>query len=306
MTALADMTPEQRSAHMALVRGRDTRPELIVRGILDAADVAHATHVESLPGTPDIVVASSRTVVFVHGCFWHRHGCRKSATKIRKNREFWAAKFARNVERDEAAARSLRTAGWRVMVVWECETRNLKRLIPRLLKRLAPTRRKCAHGPHVAEAGRVLCDHCARYNRERIRFGESSRRRPREPDSELAARRVLLKLCRECGLPAPDGRRRCHACGKNKPTGKTARWITRRHDKGLCRCGTPFQPGKRRCPACLKQLREDAKRRSDRRRAKGQCVHCGNPARKGNTLCEKHLQRIRRSNRRRARALKAS
>lgn len=297
MTSLADMTPEQRSEHMARIRGRDTRPEVIVRGILDAANVSHETHVDRLPGTPDIAVPFWKTTIFVHGCFWHQHGCRKEATKIRKNRAFWRKKFARNVERDKAATRALRSAGWRVLVVWECETRSLVSLIPRLLAKVAPSRRKCAHGPHVAEEGRSLCEPCSRYNRERIRFGESSVRRPRELDTELAARRAFLGLCTHCGLPAPDKRRRCYACGKK--TASTYAWVERRHARGECRCGKPFAKGRKRCADCLKALRDAAKARYQKRSDKKQCVHCHLPAKKGHKLCNRHLKRLRSPRRRR-------
>lgn len=115
------LSPEARSALMARVRRSGTSPELIVRSFLHRAGLRYRLAVRGLPGTPDIVLPKYRAVVFVHGCFWHRHeGCRYTTTP-KANAAFWLDKFARNVERDKRKERELRAAGWRVFVVWACD-----------------------------------------------------------------------------------------------------------------------------------------------------------------------------------------
>jgi len=110
-----------RSELMARVRSKNTGPELLVRRALWAAGIRYRLHYKNLPGCPDLVLAGQRTVVFVHGCFWHRHdGCPRNRTP--KSRvEWWTAKFARNTDRDAEARALLEASGWRVLVIWECE-----------------------------------------------------------------------------------------------------------------------------------------------------------------------------------------
>jgi DNA mismatch endonuclease (patch repair protein) len=110
-----------RSRMMSGIRGLNTRPELRVRRYLHARGIRYRLHKKGLPGRPDIVLGRYRTVVFVHGCFWHRHeGCR-FATRPDTNADFWRVKFGQNVERDQRKERELRDLGWRVEIVWECE-----------------------------------------------------------------------------------------------------------------------------------------------------------------------------------------
>lgn len=113
-----------RSRMMSGIRGKDTKPEKVVRSFLYRAGLRFRLHVGTLPGKPDIVLPKYQTVVMVNGCFWHRHkGCRYAyAPKSRKS--FWAEKFSRNVERDVRNARLLRGLGWQVLVVWECQTND--------------------------------------------------------------------------------------------------------------------------------------------------------------------------------------
>ena len=117
-------TPEQRSRTMRAVRSRDTGPEMIVRRFLHAAGLRYRLHDRRLPGVPDLVFPSRRIALFVHGCFWHRHpGC--AAARLPKSRlEFWEPKLAGNVERDKRNRAALEAAGWKVLVIWECETRD--------------------------------------------------------------------------------------------------------------------------------------------------------------------------------------
>ncbi len=123
-----------RSALMAKVKGKDTGPELAVRRIAHALGFRFRLHRRDLPGSPDLVFPSRRAVVFVHGCFWHRHpGCAKaSSPKTRK--AFWTAKFAANVARDARVKRRLRRLGWRVLTVWECEASHPLRVAARLAR----------------------------------------------------------------------------------------------------------------------------------------------------------------------------
>lgn len=114
---------EKRSEIMSRVRSEDTSPELRVRSTLHRLGFRFRLHRRDLPGSPDIVLPKYRTVVFVHGCFWHRHPDCKRATLPRQNREFWRKKLSRNVQRDEEAQARLKALGWRVIVLWTCELR---------------------------------------------------------------------------------------------------------------------------------------------------------------------------------------
>jgi DNA mismatch endonuclease (patch repair protein) len=110
-----------RSRIMAAIRGTDTAPELLVRSLLHRQGLRFRLHVRGLPGRPDIVLPRHRTVVLVHGCFWHRHlGCPRSSLPA-TNRAWWVAKLRRNRARDRRTLAALRAHGWRVIVVWECQ-----------------------------------------------------------------------------------------------------------------------------------------------------------------------------------------
>ena len=113
-------TPEQRSAVMRRVKGRDTAPELAVRRILRAAGIGYRLGGQGLPGRPDLVMKGRRVAVFVHGCFWHGHDCARGARKPKANADYWSAKIGRNRARDVAAQTALEADGWRVVTVWEC------------------------------------------------------------------------------------------------------------------------------------------------------------------------------------------
>jgi DNA mismatch endonuclease, patch repair protein len=109
---------------MASIGAAHTRPELLVRQYLHRTGLRFRLHVKGLPGRPDLVLPRYRAVVFVHGCFWHRHqGCRYATTPSTRV-EFWQLKFRQNVARDQRTSESLRAAGWRVFTLWECEINN--------------------------------------------------------------------------------------------------------------------------------------------------------------------------------------
>ena len=118
------MTPEQRSRCMAAIKGKDTKPELIVRKYLFSRGLRFRVQVRKLPGTPDIVLPKYKTAIFVNGCFWHGHeGC-KYFRLPKSNVEFWKEKIERNIERDKESMQALFDLGWKVVRVWECELRN--------------------------------------------------------------------------------------------------------------------------------------------------------------------------------------
>lgn len=114
---------EKRSSIMRSVRQRDTKPEVALRSALHACGLRFRLQRKDLKGRPDIVLPKHRTCIFVHGCFWHRHGCSKTTTP-KSNEEFWRAKFEANVKRDRNATETLKAAGWRVLTVWECGLTN--------------------------------------------------------------------------------------------------------------------------------------------------------------------------------------
>lgn len=116
-------TEEKRSAIMSRIRAKNTKPEVFVRKLLFARGFRFWIHKAGLPGRPDVVLQKWRTVVFVHGCFWHAHeGCRRAA-KPASHAGFWAEKLAGNKARDREVVEALTAAGWRVLVVWECACR---------------------------------------------------------------------------------------------------------------------------------------------------------------------------------------
>jgi DNA mismatch endonuclease, patch repair protein len=132
------LSKERRSWNMSRIRGKDTGPERVVRSLLHRMGYRFRLHGRKLPGRPDIVLPKYRTVVFVHGCFWHRHrGC-KNCTTPKNNRKFWLEKLQGNASRDRKQARSLRRLGWRAIVVWECEVARRSELEYKLHALLGP------------------------------------------------------------------------------------------------------------------------------------------------------------------------
>ncbi len=112
-----------RSRNMSRIRSRDTKPELVVRRLVYHAGYRYRLHVKELPGKPDLVFRGRRKVIFVHGCFWHRHSCANGRATPWTREEFWQEKFRANKARDRKARQQLRGDGWSVLIVWECETR---------------------------------------------------------------------------------------------------------------------------------------------------------------------------------------
>ena len=132
------LTSEKRSRLMGRIRSKGSTPEMIVRRAAHALGYRFRLHRGDLPGTPDLVFPSRRKVVFVHGCWWHQHpGCKK-ATASKTHRDFWAAKFTRNMTRDRAVEAALRNGDWDVLTIWECETRDPAAVSAKLDQYLSP------------------------------------------------------------------------------------------------------------------------------------------------------------------------
>ena len=126
------ISEEKRSWNMSRIRGKDTKPEIIVRSMLHRMGYRFRLHRKDLPGKPDIVLPKYNTVIFVHGCFWHRHkGC-KYAYKPKSRIDFWNAKFDDTAARDKRNRKQLQAKGWNVEIIWECETGNNDMLAARI------------------------------------------------------------------------------------------------------------------------------------------------------------------------------
>ena len=124
-TATDVFTREKRSDIMRAVKGSNTKPEITLRKKLFALGLRYRLNVNGLPGKPDLVFPKHRTVIFVHGCFWHGHNCKRGRRKPKQNADYWREKIARNKIRDKKNAAELAKLGWRVVTVWECEIKML-------------------------------------------------------------------------------------------------------------------------------------------------------------------------------------
>ena len=138
----------QRAALMRRIKGRNTGPERVVGSALRRMGFRPRHYVKILPGSPDIVIDTAMTAIFVHGCFWHRHSCPRGQSRPTTRAGFWRAKFADNVRRDRRVSRALRRSGWSVVVVWECQTRDVAlERTERRLRRFLARRLKCHKAP---------------------------------------------------------------------------------------------------------------------------------------------------------------
>lgn len=135
--------PKRRSEIMGRIRSKNTAPEMAVRRAAHSLGYRFRIHRRDLPGRPDLVLPGRSAAIFVHGCFWHRHqGC-QDCSEPKTRREYWEPKFAGNVARDAAAQAQLKEAGWRVLVIWDCETRNRGMLESKLIAFLGPAGGRC-------------------------------------------------------------------------------------------------------------------------------------------------------------------
>lgn len=121
-------TPQERARVMAAVKGKDTKPEMIVRRLAHALGYRFRLHRKDLPGKPDLVFPGRRKVIFVHGCFWHGHDCARGSRQPKQNAEYWRSKISRNVARDAASLEALSAQGWQARVIWECELKDREAL----------------------------------------------------------------------------------------------------------------------------------------------------------------------------------
>ena len=126
------LTKTERSLLMSHVRSKDSKPELIVRRMIHRMGFRYRLHSRKLPGSPDLVFAGRKKLIFVHGCFWHGHSCRAGCNKPSSNQEYWSAKLERNIKRDRVNSTALRLADWKIFVVWECQTKGKVWLADRL------------------------------------------------------------------------------------------------------------------------------------------------------------------------------
>ena len=137
---MADVfTKVKRSEVMSRIRGQNTKPEIAVRSLLHGLGYRFRLHVATLPGRPDIVLPRYRTAILVHGCFWHRHARCRFCYMPKSRVKFWQEKFAGNIQRDRKVRLALKQLGWRAVIVWECQIRNLPALQARLVSLLSQT-----------------------------------------------------------------------------------------------------------------------------------------------------------------------
>ena len=138
------LTPKQRRYCMSRVASKHTKPEIVVRELLRGLDYRYRLHVRTLPGCPDFVFPGQRKAIFVHGCFWHRHRCKRGREIPKTRSRFWQAKLEGNHKRDVKHRRALKAMGWDVMVIWQCQMRDLDKLSERIVAFLHGLGR---HGP---------------------------------------------------------------------------------------------------------------------------------------------------------------
>ena len=129
-----NLSAEQRSYCMSLIRSTNTNPEIIVRSLIHQLGYRYALHKRNLPGQPDIVLTRHKKIIFVHGCFWHMHKCRYGKVIPQTHRKYWQTKRLGNVTRDRKNIKELKTLGWKILIIWECQTRNISKLTTMLYR----------------------------------------------------------------------------------------------------------------------------------------------------------------------------
>jgi DNA mismatch endonuclease, patch repair protein len=122
------LTQKQRSFNMAQIRAKGTKPEMIVRKLVHRLGFRFRLHRRDLPGIPDLVFPSQKKAIFVHGCFWHMHKCKYGKVTPQTNKEFWQTKRQGNVARDKRNQKALKKLGWKILIVWECQLKDLPKL----------------------------------------------------------------------------------------------------------------------------------------------------------------------------------
>lgn len=134
---MASAPSEARSRTMRAVKSRDTTPEMIVRRMVHAMGKRYRLHRADLPGKPDLTFLRLKKIIFVHGCFWHGHDCKRGAREPKENAVYWKQKISRNKERDGKAQEALRAMGWDILVLWECQLKDREALNDKLTQFLA-------------------------------------------------------------------------------------------------------------------------------------------------------------------------
>ncbi|WP_307343902.1 very short patch repair endonuclease [Caldalkalibacillus uzonensis] len=128
---------EKRSEIMSNIKNQNTKPELLIRSLLHKMGYRFRLHRKDLPGRPDLVLPKYKTVIFIHGCFWHQHPNCKKATIPKRNREFWLKKLTRNMERDQQVIEELESMGWNIIIIWECQVKkNIKEVMDKITGQL--------------------------------------------------------------------------------------------------------------------------------------------------------------------------
>ncbi len=127
------LSKEHRSWNMSRISGENTGPERIIRSLLHKLGYRYRLYRKDLPGRPDIVLPRFRSIIFVHGCYWHRHKNCKYAYNPKSNSMFWESKFSENIKRDKKIVKNLRKMGWRVLIIWECQVYNIEVITKRLV-----------------------------------------------------------------------------------------------------------------------------------------------------------------------------
>ncbi len=130
------LSAKHRSWNMSRIRGSNTRPEIKLRSMLHRSGYRFRVNVKNLPGKPDIVLPKYKTIIFLHGCFWHRHSNCRYAYTPKTRQAFWLNKFKANASRDKKVNRSLRNLGWQIVIVWECEMKAPRRVLSRIVDQL--------------------------------------------------------------------------------------------------------------------------------------------------------------------------
>jgi DNA mismatch endonuclease (patch repair protein) len=139
-----NLTKAERSARMRLIRSKDSKFELKIRSAVHRLGYRFRKHVPTLPGKPDLVFASRRSVIFVNGCYWHGHGCRLSRMP-RSNTAYWIAKIESNKARDKRHRAALRRSGWRILTLWECQRTDFEAIVEKVRRFLGPTKTTRLH-----------------------------------------------------------------------------------------------------------------------------------------------------------------
>lgn len=132
------LSPDQRRRCMANIKNKDTKPEIIVRRLLWSLGFRYRLHRKDLPGKPDIVLPGHKKIIMVHGCFWHMHSCKYGSVFPRTNADFWQAKRMANKIRDSENRAALERLGWEVLIIWECQTKNMAELSRKITRFLTP------------------------------------------------------------------------------------------------------------------------------------------------------------------------